>query len=72
MTPLTWWSSSISTYPDSGTPPMVRAHSAGVKPRCASEPVTTSASAGKIGFCNSGSTRPTRRARSPRSFVGRS
>jgi hypothetical protein len=31
-----------------------------------------SASAGKIGFCSSGMTSPTRRARSPRSFVGRS
>lgn len=51
---------------------MVRAQSAGVKPRWASEPVTTSASAGKIGFCNSGSTSPTSRARSPRSLVGRS
>lgn len=51
---------------------MVRAQSAGVNPRCASDPVTTSASAGKIGFCNSGSTSPTSRARSPRSLVGRS
>jgi hypothetical protein len=30
------------------------------------------AKAGKIGFWSSGRTRPTRRARSPRSFVGRS
>src|SRR5580658_9140770 len=32
----------------------------------------TSARAGKIGFCSSGSTSPTSRARSPRSCVGRS
>src|SRR3954468_2970679 len=51
---------------------MVRAHSAGVNPRCASEAVTTSASAGKIGFCSSGRTRPTSRPRSPRNLVGRS
>ena len=37
-----------------------------------SDAVTTSASAGKIGFCSSGSTRPTSRPRSPRSLVGRS
>jgi hypothetical protein len=51
---------------------MVRAHSAGVNPRCTSAPVATSANAGKIGFCSSGSTSPTNRARSPRNFVGRS
>src|SRR3984885_12005012 len=32
----------------------------------------TSASAGKMGFCSSGSTRPTSRARCPRSLLGRS
>ena len=32
----------------------------------------TSASAGKIGFCSSGSTRPISRARCPRSLLGRS
>jgi hypothetical protein len=37
-----------------------------VKPRWASAPPITSASAGKIGFCSSGSTRPISRARSPR------
>ena len=50
----------------------VRVHSTGVNPRWASAPPTTSANAGKIGFCSSGSTRPTSRARSPRSLVGRS
>ena len=52
--------------------PAVRVHSTGVKPRWASEPPTTSANAGKIGFCSSGRTRPTSRARSPRSLAGRS
>ena len=44
----------------------------GVYPFCASPPPIASASAGKIGFCSSGITRPTSRARSPRSLVGRS
>ena len=47
-------------------------HRTGVSPFCASRAPTTSASAGKIGFCSSGSTSPTSRARSPRSLVGRS
>lgn len=44
----------------------------GVRPCWASAPPITSANAGKIGFCSSGRTSPTRRARSPRSWVGRS
>ncbi len=59
------------------TPPRRRRRSSGCRaPGSArsapgAEP-TTSARAGKIGFCSSGSTRPTRRARSPRSLEGRS
>ena len=53
-------------------PPAVWMQSTGVYPFWASPPPMTSASAGKIGFCSSGITRPTSRARSPRSFVGRS
>ena len=52
----------------SETPSAVRVHSTGVNPRSASAPATTSAKAGKIGFCSSGSTRPTSRARWPRSL----
>ena len=50
----------------------MRVQSTGVNPRCASAPPMTSASAGKMGFCSSGSTRPMSRARCPRSWVGRS
>ena len=68
LPPNNWRSMSASARP-----PAVRAvHSTGVKPRWASAPPITSASAGKIGFCSSGSTRPMSRARSPRSWVGRS
>ena len=61
-----------STYSASETPPAVWVHRTGVKPRCARATPMTSAKAGKIGFWSSGRTRPTSRARSPRSFDGRS
>ncbi len=51
---------------------MVWVHSTGVSPCWARAPPMTSAKAGKIGFCSSGRTSPTRRARAPRSWVGRS
>ena len=54
------------------TPPAVWVQRTGVKPCWARAPLTTSAKAGKIGFWSSGMTRPTSRARSPRSLVGRS
>ena len=69
--PETWRSSSISTYSASDMLP-VRVQSTALKPRWASAPPTTSASAGKIGFCSSGTTRPTMRARRTRRCVGRS
>ena len=65
--PETWCSSSISTYSASEIPAVVRVQRTGVNPRLASASATTSANAGKIGFCSSGSTSPTSRARAPRS-----
>ena len=59
-------------YAASVIPPAVRVHSTGVNPCCTRAPPTMSANAGKIGFCSSGRTSPTSRARSPRSCVGRS
>ena len=51
---------------------VVRVHSTAVKPDCASAPPTTSASAGKMGFWSFGHDEANHRARSPRSWVGRS
>ena len=59
------------------SPPRTRRRRSGcTAPACSpaarGRPPTTSAKAGKIGFCSSGRTSPTSRARSPRSLVGRS
>ena len=60
--PLTWRSSSISTYSSSVTPPGVWVHSTGVYPGWASADSMIWAKAGKIGLSSSGTTSPTRPA----------
>src|SRR5436190_3188073 len=61
----------MSTYSASDMLP-VRVQRTALKPRCASAPATTSAKAGKIGFCSSGTISPTIRGCRPRRCVGRS